>query len=628
MRGVNRWRDPRTWSCAALVATTWLAPGQTHAQPSAYQLHASLDSSTHTITASGRITFENRTNGPLQELWLHLYLNAFKNDRTLFYRSPFERARGGATPSEWGSVTIDSLTDDRGEDLWSSANFPTPDDETLARVPLPHAVAPGDSLSLNIEWRSKLPSVVDRTGFADDYHFAGQWYPKLAKLEPDGRWDAANFHPYAEFYADFCDYDVTLELPSGFVVGATGQLVEERFEDQRQTKRYVAQRVHDFAWTAWPGFLEHEEQIAGTTVTFLYPPGHEHNLLATEKAIAHGLGFFGQHYGPYPYPSLTVVHPPREGSASGGMEYPQLITTGGSWYANHLTRAVEQVTLHELAHQWFYGLLASNERRFPFLDEGFASYADGQAAEALYGNASGVDVFGFEVSALSYYRLLGLARGHDAAIARAAAEFPSFGHVGAIVYGRTATVLHTFERVHGTAFTAGLGDYARRHRFGHPTPDDLRSSLTQHLSSESVDALTGALENRGWVDFAVTSLESTRRPTRSGAVDDSIATHDLDEYVGRAVIVRRGTLVFPVEIVLTDAAGAEYRSHWDGEGEWTEVDYSGGSELVSAVVDPTQRVLLDENLGNNSQTRAARPPVKASALAAFFCQVFTHLFGA
>jgi hypothetical protein len=598
-------------------------------QPRSYRLDAVLDAEAHVARGSGEIILDNQTERDLQQLWVHLYLNAFKNTESLFLRSPFERARGGRIPSQWGQIELTRLATTQGVDLLDGSDFEGSKDETLLRVPLPQALHRGQSLVLHIEWRSKLPSVVDRTGYADDYYFVAQWFPKLAKLEPDGHWDAKPFHPFAEFYSDFCDYEVTLDVPAPFVVGATGDLVESSIVGERRRLVYRAHRVHDFAWTAWTHFAEHTETLSGTSVRFLYPPGHEHNLDVTIKAIRHGLEFFGEHFGRYPYPTLTVVHPPRKGRASGGMEYPQLITTDGSWYSNFLTRQVEQVALHELAHQWFYGVLGSNERDAPFLDEGFTSFADGLAAQDLYGDASGVSLLGLNVSALAYYRWLGLARGHDVAIATAAANFPSFRHLGAVVYGRTATLLHTMSRVYGDRFDSAFEEYARRNRFSHPSPQDFYDSIQTQLNAREMDDLVTAIEQRGWVDYAVTRVESVERPTPEGIFDKPTPTlpENPPKYVGRVIVVRRGTLHFPVEIVLTDVDGGQQRSTWSGEDDWTALDWVGDVELESAVVDPERRVLLDEDLSNNARTTQAGTESTTYAFLAYFWQILSHLLG-
>src|SRR4029078_11845065 len=135
------------------------------------------------------------------------------------------------------------------KDLWPTAETHRPgdEDETDARVPLPKAVGPGESITLDVAWDDKLPSVVERTGYDNTFHFAGQWFPKIARLEPDGRWAHFPFHRFAEFYSDFGTYDVPLDVPEAFSIGATGPVVESKFENGRRLERHLQGDIHDFA---------------------------------------------------------------------------------------------------------------------------------------------------------------------------------------------------------------------------------------------------------------------------------------------------------------------------------------------------------------------------------------------
>ncbi len=370
-------------------APAWPASSESAERVASYEIEAKLDSERHRIAGRETIHFVNRSSAVLNELWFHLYLNAFKNDKTLFLRSPFGAGRSGDKAHEYGYVDVKKLTvvagagAGTGEDLWAKRDRHSPDDpddETDLRVPLPSPLEPGQTLDLLLEFEDQLPELVERSGFVGSFHFMGQWFPKLARLLPGGGFAHFAFHAQSEFYADFGDYDVTLDVPSGFQVGATGSRVRESTAKGRTQLGYHAENVHDFAWTAWDRFETRSERIAGTQVTVLYPPHQSQNAEAELKSVRFALPHFNALYGAYPYPTLTVVHPPEAAANAGGMEYPTLITTGGPWYSTlGGAHFIDVVTTHELGHQWFYGLLASNEHTEPFLDEGFNSYAEAEA---------------------------------------------------------------------------------------------------------------------------------------------------------------------------------------------------------------------------------------------------------
>jgi len=427
-----------------------------------YTLRAKLDAEQHAIVGEGEIEWVNSSGKPVDELYLHLYLNAFEGPRTLFYRNPSRRARGGRAPARWGHIQIEHLVARQlaGADLLPALEPNSPgdlEDRTDRRLALPEPIAPGEHLTLELRWTSVLPGLRARTGFDGDFHFAGQWFPKLARLEPNGEWAHFAFDPLSEFYADFGVYDVSLNVPAEMVVGATGHLMSESRAGDRRTLRYHADSVHDFAWTAWPEFRQRHERIAGVDVHLLVPPGHDHNALCTLEVLRRALPHYGARYGAYPYPDLTVVHPPARALDAGGMEYPTLITTGGAWHESYWSRAVEYVTVHELGHQWFYGLLASNEQRWPFLDEGLNSYAESVALRDFFGTNASASPLGIPLSSEALRRFVMLVRPRPLPIARAASEYPSLSELGSVVYQRTALLFQTLANVATECASALLG---------------------------------------------------------------------------------------------------------------------------------------------------------------------------
>ncbi len=581
-----------------------------------YTLKARLDETEHRLSSSGTIIWKNTARVPVRELYVHLYLNAFKNQRSLFLRSPFEEGRSGARAEDWGYIDVERLVArELDMDLWPTRTPGLPDDptdETDVRLPLPRAVLPGETLTLDVAFSAKLPAIVERTGYRGTFHFVAQWFPKLARLEADGTFEHFSFHPQAEFYADFGDYDVTLDVPDRTVVGATGRLVETRRTGTRRIERYRAGPIHDFAWTAWPDFRERRARVGTVDVRLLHPPDGEKSAEIELAAVRRGLAHFSRLSGDSPYPTLTVVHPPEAASAAGGMEYPTLITTGGPWYTPWLgPRALESVTLHELLHQWFYGLVATHEARFPFLDEGVTTYAELSALDAFYGKGSAFHGFGFDLSATSLARTFAARRSEDIAVSSPAAAFPGFRSLAALVYSRTGTALETLARVYGRdKLERALGRYAREHRFAHPGPDELLGLVRAELGERAALALELALVRRGRVDYLVREVQTASERTPAGVFDQkdgrkTVVASDAksDRWHGRVIVFRHGDIELPVDVDLIDQRGARTRVHWDGQGTHHAFEWSGSSPLTFAVVDPEHRIVLDDNLMNNGAAR-------------------------
>ena len=590
-----------------------------HADPVAsYVLSARLDAAAHVVLGHGTMTWKNASSVPAAELYFHLYLNAFKNNRSIFLRSPFGAGRSGRSARHWGYIDVKRLSvrEMGGDDVWPHGNAHTeedPDDETDVRVPLPKSVEPGERITVDLEWTSKLPEIVERTGYVRDFHMVGQWFPKIARREPEGTWAHFPFNAQSEFYADFGSYDVTIDVPEQMIVGATGERVSDRVANGRRESRYHADDVHDFAWTAWAGFRERTEVLDGVRVRVLYPPGNDGNADATLRAIEYGLRHFGAAYGRYPYPGLTIVHPPVWAPSATGMEYPTLITTGFPWYTHLVSSFVERVTIHELGHQWFYGLIATDEHSWPFLDEGLTTFAESSAMRALFGNANGLRAPGLRIDGDAYLRGLAVNAGHDDVVARPAGDFANFRQLGALVYARTGLILETLGRVYGEqGLHRALGRYARRYRFEHPNPKHLIAALREILGDEAADFASTAFFEAGTIDFVAKDLQSLPLRPAAGVFDrptGRVTTEPPQDgprtWASRVLVYRHGLLRAPVDVELRFEDGSRQRRHWDGSGRFASITAETSTPLVAAVVDPDQRVLLDDDLTNNS---VRRPP--------------------
>ncbi len=586
-----------------------------------YTLRAKLDPASHTVHGEGTITWKNVSTKSISELWMHLYLNAFKNQSSVFMRAPVGGFRGSILPSEWGAIDVKSLVLVDGaekRDLKATMELrrPNDEDETDARIPLPKEVASGEEITLEVEWDDKLPEIVERTGYAKSFHMVAQWFPKIAKIEPDGTFAHFPFHHLGEFYSDYGKYDVTIDVPEGFIVGATGPTTESKSEGGRHIERHVQDDIHEFAWTAWDRWQVRKEKIDDVDVTVLTPPHYDDHAERELETMRFALPHFGARYGKFPYKVLTLVHPPADAPEAGGMEYPTLITTGQPSWVPRGMYFVEGVTIHEFGHQYFYGLCASNEDAWPFLDEGLNSYAEGESMEAWKGPGSGLDFFGIKVGDGEALAERARHYGHDERVAQSAGSFATGAAYGALVYARTAAILHTIARSYGKEkMDRAMAVYTRRYRFKHPTPDDFIDVIRAEVGASAAANLRIALFEKGWVDYSLSQISSYAAHPAAGMFDrngkrETVPAPKLGErasrYEGWALVTRRGTLHFPVQVELVAEDGTRSRVPWDGEAESIRIPYAGSSPLRAVVIDPDDAILLDEHPNNNFATAQGR----------------------
>jgi len=559
-------------------------------ETASYTIRARLDPVAHTVDAQGEIAWTNRSTASVQTLFVHAYLNAFKDEGSTFLTSRLRGGRGSGALRHPGGLLVRAfvIRELGSSNLWplaKSADEGNPYDQTDLAIDLPRAITPGETIHVDMEFEALLPQVVERTGYFDTFHMVAQWFPKIARLEPDGTFAHFPYRHLSEFYADFGSYDVTVDVPEGFRVGAVGRRVEERTSAGRYVSRYVQRNIHDFAFAAYDRFEEVSATDNGIALRCLVPRGYEAVGRQELDAAIFGLRTFGRLYGAYPYETLTIVHPPPGAEEAGGMEYPTLITTGGPWYASAHTGLIRSLTLHELAHQYFYGLVATDEQRWPFLDEGLATFAEVEALDAGWGEAALWSAGWSTGGTDALLRYLGLPSGHDDIIAQPADAFVSWRSYGLLAYARTALLMRTIDRAYESgAGRRALGRYARRYRFEHPGPSHLLGAVRDTVGEPASRQLAIGLFDRGWVDYAISDA-------RCEASMDPPCT---------VVVTRRGTLVFPVDIVVIADDGSAHRMRWNGDGRQVALPVPGVAGIASVVIDPEHRVLVDEDLANNA----------------------------
>jgi hypothetical protein len=611
-----------------------------------YSIDAALDVAARTITGREVITWRNITAAATSEIRLHLYWNAWKNTRSTFLREAHLAANRGDVrqrPLEDFSHTTVSALRLLGAgaappvDLTGQLHFVQPDDgnaddQTVARVPLPIEVRPGDTVNLEVEWTARVPRTFARTGTVGRYYFLAQWFPKVGVLENTG-WNAHQFHASTEFFSDFGNYDVRLRVPSGWVLGATG--VEQSRTDHGDgttTHRYVQDDVHDFAWTTSPDYVERTARfehatLPATDMRLLVQPEHLHladRYLASTRAA---LRYYGEWFGPYPYGHITVIDPAWQ-SGSGGMEYPTLFTGGTRWLAPPGVSSPEGVTVHEAGHQFWYGIVASNEFEHAWMDEGFNTYSTGRVLdEFMPERYLGLRFFGgFVPWVVRDVRLTRENDGNGPGNYRRSAEadVPAWASwrywpatASGITYSKTAVWLNTLERMLGwTTMQRVMSTYFERWKFRHPRPQDFFAVANQ-VSGQDLTWFFDQVHRRAdEFDYAVQHL-ATEEETVRGLVDRdgkrvAVGSEPLGKVFETTVVVRReGEGLFPVDVLVRFEDGSTARERWNGVDRWKLFRFERASRAVSAEVDPDRILLLDVDVANNSRTLDAKGDVAA-----------------
>ncbi len=546
----------------------------------AYDIEARLIPVKKLVTGRMTVRLRNTARKPVSEVRFHLYLNAFASKKSLFIKVGKGRMRFSRfDPSAPGWSKVSSVT--RGSTALKHERL---HDGTVMRVELDRTLQPGEDLDLALTFQSRLPRVFARTGFAGDFFMAAQWYPKLAFLDINGAWRARPYHPYEEYFAPFASYRVALDVPAGFRVAAPGK---------RQGKVFKIDGVHDFAFAAWPALVTEERVISGVHVSLNSVPGRG----AQERIFSvtgQGLDRLHRWLFPYPYTRLTIVDVPTRAVGAAGMEYPTLFTTWTPRWIPRWHHAVDVLVLHELAHQYFQGMVATDEVEEPWLDEGVTTYVTGLLADEMFG--AGRSIFGLGPVGLGHHqlrRLSNMRAGHSPLpLARAARSFDRSSKYSRTVYSRAALLLATVESLVGRdAMLHAVGRYARRYAFDHPRTGHLVGALWAAVPLQikhHVEALfDGVVHGKGEqvLDYAVTCAR------------------------GRVTVKRIGGLMLPLELTLRRSGGRGEVKRLDGMA-WEQVFKV--ADLAGASLGPARRLGLDPTpldlaceMDRGSGTRAA-----------------------
>ena len=623
---------------AQSIATNSPVPLSTRV--TSYDIDAHVDTDKKSLDATEVLTYKNLTGQPLSSFPFHLYLNAFRPQSTFTSETHFT---GGIRDSEsdndypsekLGSIDISTISADGYGDLKGAMHFTAPDDgnmqdHTVMEITLPHPLEPGATITFHLAFHDKFPLSIARNGYKRDFIMGGQWYPKPGVFW-HGAWNCHQYHSTTEFFSDFGTFNVNLTVPQRYVVGASGVPTSNRANaDGTKTLGFYGEDIGDFAWAASPHFTVTDGTYAGSMgpvqVHVLALASHPEAGPRYRDIIEKTLGEFDRRFGPYPYKIITVIDP-EPGSEMGGMEYPTLFTGGTSWFEP--THVTEITAEHEFGHQYWYGMVATNEFEDAWLDEGINSYTEVNVLDSILGRNTSVMDFPFANAGDYEIQRLEYASTPDYdPVTHWAFKFRNSSSYGGVTYGKTATLLATLESIVGRdTMDAAMRTYFMKYRFTHPTTEDFLRTLEQVAVERGratvvpttfpCAGLTGCVAD-------VPAVNSSLRPYFDQAVyGTQILDYRVDRvlsgpvqwwlpepkdkqqisYLSTIYLQRKGDFVLPVTVEVVFEDGTRLRDHWDGVDRWKKLTYIRNSKVVSAEIDPDHALLLDVDLFNNSYT--------------------------
>jgi len=560
------------------------------------------------LVGSEQLTWTNRSTKPVRTLRFHLYYNAFRNEHSTFLQETGFYRKSAAELEEYrfGEIRVTEIGIIGGERLTDRIRFIAPDDgnehdRTVMEVRLNRPVSPNQSIRLQIDFILNTCEIFSRTGQAGDYVFMGQWFPKIGVLERNGQWHCHQFHRSTEFFSDFGEYRVGITVPKHFVVGATGNMINSRSNDDGTvTYAFHEKDIHDFAWTAYPDFVRITETVRlpgnerDTIIELLLCRQHAAVKERYLKSLIYTLNFFAENIFPYPHRKITLVDTPYKGFNSSGMEYPTLFTAGcGYFYYPEAVKALEMLTIHEFGHEYWYGMIATDEFREPWLDEGVNTFFELELMEQYFkGKGSILDcdavrVQNWERRRGAYVSSLPVDR-----VNAYSWHFVSHQNYRGHVYSKGALFLMSMKNLVGyERMFRFFRVYGQRYRLKHPTTEDFIKTFQEVMGADYSWAFEQFINGDVVLDHAVHSVESV-------AVEGESA-----RFRNEVVLLRQG--YFPAEVLIRLTDGRSIRKLWKEQERWKKIIFYESAPIKYATIDPDFKVPLDKNFLNNSKMLSA-----------------------
>ena len=600
-----------------LIATAgWAAPRHYWQQDVAYEIHVTLNTQKNTLVGKERLFYKNNSPQTLQFIWFHTYPNAYKDNTTIFAKEMAAKGKSRfyfSKPADRGFTTWKRVTVNGTPVKW----IYKPGDITETKVMLPKPLKPGESINFEIEFFVKIPLIFSRLGHEGRHYEMTQWYPKVVVYDDKG-WHPDGYHATGEFYGEFGTFDVWVTLPKDMVIAATGNLVEpnseiafrdsliregEKIEQMKKKERqkylkdrakrikahetndtktvhFHAEKVHDFAWFADARFIVKKGTYKNTNIYVYVLPKHERAWKDAVEYVHDTLHYYGGWYGEYPYKQMSVVD--GDLSAGGGMEYPNITVI--SSISIPFMRVLEMVIMHETGHQWFYGMLGSNEMDEAWMDEGINTFSEIRYLEKKYGRQGNMTKYPHWLSFLppmgdrwtAYSSYFAYAyHNMDEPILQPAYKFRE--SYASMVYHKTAWMMFELKQLLGDdLFNRVMQTYFKEWQYKHPHTEDFVEVVNRVTGKDYTDYFNEWLRTTKKFDYALGKIGQEK--TGNG-------------YRITAQVKRRAEGIVPVDVQVTTKSGETRVKRIDGKPKLSEVTFQTRGKVERVAIDPGHNLL-------------------------------------
>ncbi len=604
-------------------------PGPMYWQQRAdYDIRASIDTATHTVRGEETLTYTNNSPDTLRYIWLQLDMNNGAPDGRM---APLANPAARQEPGFRAGATIERLNAVRGgkrpgEKVSTPLTYRV--NSTMMRVNLDRPLPPKAVARFDIAWHHQIPRQ-GRTGRTQQgalgwLYQVAQWYPRMAVYDDVRGWNTDQYIGSGEFYLEYGNFDVALTMPAGFTVTATGTLrnpaevlpalIRQRLAaaahsdtivriirpdevgsaallpprvGATRTWRWHADNVRDFAWATAPNYLWDASSWSGILMQAFYPPSEIGTWHDAADFTRHAVKFHSRWFH-YPYPSAVSAQGPV-----GGMEYP-MMTFDDAENPEELYYTIA----HEQGHEWYPMIVGSQERLYPWMDEGFNTFIDVFSFRDRY-PADTLRIQSLEFGSMRAWQQFLARGGPETPIMEPQDRALSGLMSGWNAYGRPAVGLHFLREqvVDSTAFDSAFAEYTRRWAFKHPTPADFFRSMNDGLGEDL------SWFWRSWF-YRTDHLDQ--------AVDSVLVTEGNGQENIRVFLSNKREMVAPVQLLVTTSDGASrsvklpVETWYRGSAVVWQMRTPAGAKPVEVQIDP-KGVYPDVNRSNNTWTAPTGP---------------------